>query len=146
MTTMSQRQSGSCLIWMARANKTQRERWLTCSLEDGEPDDKKPKRGAVHQWFKLSQQWFRFKYVIIPINKKSIWIVDHPLLIWIDTRNSEVIFFLHIFTELLCKDFFSLTGTIKYSDTELLKFVCTKLVAEHSYEFIYVVANALALT
>ena len=49
MTMMSQRQSGSCLIWRARANKTQREGWLTCSLEDGEPDDKNPKRGAVHQ-------------------------------------------------------------------------------------------------
>ena len=49
MTMMSQRQSGSCLIWRARANKTQREGWLTCSLEDGEPDDKNHKRGAVHQ-------------------------------------------------------------------------------------------------
>ena len=68
--------------------------------------------------------------------------------LWIDTRNSEVIFFLslHLFTELICKDFFSLTEKIKYSDTELLKFVCTKLIAEHSYEFIHVVANALALT
>ena len=49
MNLKRQRQSGSYLIWRVRANKTQREGWLTCSLEDGESDDKNPKRGAAHQ-------------------------------------------------------------------------------------------------
>ena len=78
------------------------------------------------------------------INKeKSIGIVDHPL--YELTLGIQKLFF-SAFIYRTSLQRFLFTHWNKYSDTELLKFVCTKLVAEHSYEFIYVVANALALT